>query len=253
MGGRAKKQRTSLASAKEIPETPGARESISEGVRKLRDIGRANVGLEMDEQNSTPLGDGNSPTAKRKKQPTEMKILVNSSSGIEPSPGRSAAASNGVKFKRGPPVRTKSPPIPEGKAVWIDSLPGKPHLSNAPELVNMMESDDNGGSSDTEPSSLHWDDSEITGHDPSDPEDDGEGINGIGFKPTAAMARDRSERRRRQLEQYKKREDAEARAARAKRSEARRRAMMGEEDKANEDAEARRVRFAEKERAMDVL
>lgn len=224
-------------------------------MHKLADIGRAEVGLEMDEQNSTPLGDENSPTAKRKKQPTEMKVLVDSSSSIEPIQGRSAIAVNGVKSKKGPPVRTKSPPIPYGKAVWIDSPPNKPHLSKAPELVDMMESnhDDNGGSSDVEPSSLHWDDSEITGHDPSDPEDDGEGINGIGFKPTAAMARDRSERRRRQLEQYKKREDAEARAARAKRSEARRRAMMGEEDKAKEDAEARRVRFAEKERAMDVL
>lgn len=254
MGGRAKKQRTSLASAKEIPETPGAREGISEGVRKLADIGRADVGLEMDEQNSTPLGDENSPTAKRKNQPTEMKVLVNSSSGIKPSPGRGAAAANGMKYKMGPPVRTKSPAIPDGKAVWIDSPPNRPHLSKEPELVNMMENDDNGdGSSDIDPSSLHWDDSEITGHDPSDPEDDGEGINGIGFKPTAAMARDRSERRRRQLEQYKKREDAEARAARAKRGEARRRAMMGEEDKAKEDAEARRVRFAEKERAMDVL
>ena len=253
MGGRAKKQRTSLASAKEIPETPGARGGISEGVRKLADIGRADVGLEMDEQSSTALGDENRPTAKRKKQPTEMKVVVDSSSGIENISSRSAAAANGMKCKKGPPVRSKSPPIPEGKAIWIDSPPGKPHLSEAPELVDMMESDDNGGLSDTEPSSLHWDDSEITGHDPSDPDDDGEGINGIGFKPTAAMARDRSERRRRQLEQYKKREDAEARAARAKRSEARRRAMMGEEDKAKEDAEARRVRFAEKERAMDVL
>lgn len=253
MGGRAKKQRTGLASAKEIPETPGARERISEGVRKLADIGRAEVGLEMDEQNSTPPVEENSPTAKRKKQAKEMKVVVNSSSGIEPSSGRGAAVANGVKCKKGPPVRSKSPPIPEGKAIWIDSPPNKPHLSNAPELVDMMESNDNGGSSDTEPSSLHWDDSEITGHDPSDPEDDGEGINGIGFKPTAAMARDRSERRRRQLEQYKKREDAEARAARAKRSEARRRAMKGEEHKVKEDAEARRVRFAEKERAMDVL
>lgn len=252
MGGR-KKQRTSLASAKEIPETPGVREGISEGVSKVADIGRADVGLEMDEQNSTPLGDENSPTAMRKKQPTETKFVVNSSSGIKPSPGRSATAANGVKYKKGPPMRTKSPPIPDGKAVWIDSPPNRPHLSNAPELVDMMKRDDSSGRPDTELSSLHWDDSEITGHDPSDPEDDGEGINGIGFKPTAAMARDRSERRRRQLEQYKKREDAEARAARAKRSETRRRAMMGEADKAKEDTEARRVRFAEKERAGDVL
>ncbi|KFY26146.1 hypothetical protein V491_01440 [Pseudogymnoascus sp. VKM F-3775] len=108
-----------------------------------------------------------------------------------------------------------------------------------------------------EPASLHWEESEITGHNPSDPEDDGEGINGVGFKPSAAIARARSERRRKQLADYKSREDKEARDARAKRAALRRRresegaAAKTDENQVSE--KERRVRFSEAERAIDVL
>lgn len=89
---------------------------------------------------------------------------------------------------------------------------------------------------------LTWHDDEITGHDPSDPEDDGEGINGIGFKPTPAEARARAERRRQQMADYKSREMKEARA---KRSERRREGTrLATESKAEA---ARRVRFSEAE------
>ena len=74
-------------------------------------------------------------------------------------------------------------------------------------------------------SSLTWQDSEITGHlvDPSiDPEDDGTGLNGIGFKPTPALAYARAQRRRQQLKDWRARETQEARA---KRSERRRRGV----------------------------
>jgi hypothetical protein len=67
------------------------------------------------------------------------------------------------------------------------------------------------------PSTLTWKDSEITGHlaDPSvDPDDDGTGLNGIGFQPTAAIAYARSQRRRQQLNEWKARETREARAKR---------------------------------------
>lgn len=76
-------------------------------------------------------------------------------------------------------------------------------------------------------SALTWKDSEITGHlaDPStDPDDDGTGINGIGFKPTPALAYARSQKRRQQLHDWKARETREARA---KRSERRRRGVRG--------------------------
>lgn len=95
---------------------------------------------------------------------------------------------------------------------------------------------------DPDRAALTWHDDEITGHDPSDPEDDGEGINGIGFKPTPAEARARAERRRQQMAEYKSREMKEARA---KRSE-RRRGGASMTTGSKEEAE-RRVRFSEAE------
>ena len=66
---------------------------------------------------------------------------------------------------------------------------------------------------------MTWHESEITGHNPTDPNDDGYGINGIGFKPTPAIAWARSQKRKQQLEEYRNRE---AREARQRRSERRR-------------------------------
>lgn len=74
---------------------------------------------------------------------------------------------------------------------------------------------------------LTWQDSEITGHlagPATDPDDDGTGLNGIGFKPTPAMAYARAQKRRQQVLDWKARE---AREARAKRSERRRRGVGG--------------------------
>lgn len=100
---------------------------------------------------------------------------------------------------------------------------------------------------DPERAALTWHDDEITGHDPSDPEDDGDGINGIGFRPTPAMAYARTEKRKQQMAEYRARE---AREARAKRSERRRgggnskTSSRDEEMIVGEEA-ARRVRFLE--------
>jgi hypothetical protein len=66
-----------------------------------------------------------------------------------------------------------------------------------------------------------WSDAEITGHLGQDPDDDGYGINGIGFKPTPAMAAARSMKRRRQVEDWRSRE---LREERRRRAEGRRRA-----------------------------
>ncbi|KAJ8063701.1 hypothetical protein OCU04_007566 [Sclerotinia nivalis] len=88
--------------------------------------------------------------------------------------------------------------------------------------------------------SLTWHDDEITGHKPDDPDDDGEGINGIGFRPTPAIAYARTERRKQQMADYRSRE---AREARARRSERRRGTEAAAREKANNVA--RRVRFLE--------
>lgn len=93
---------------------------------------------------------------------------------------------------------------------------------------------------------LTWQEDEITGHelDPS-ADDDGEGINGIGFKPTPAMAYARKQRRQEQVNEWKARE---AKDARQRRFERRRAAGLdtAEEALAEErDAAAKRmVRFA---------
>ncbi|RMD43041.1 hypothetical protein DV735_g2093, partial [Chaetothyriales sp. CBS 134920] len=62
-----------------------------------------------------------------------------------------------------------------------------------------------------------WHESEITGHDPNDPDDDGYGINGIGFKPTSAIAYARTQKRRQQVAEYRSREAKEARQRRSER------------------------------------
>ena len=71
--------------------------------------------------------------------------------------------------------------------------------------------------SDSEENPLTWNNSEITGHLATDPNDDGYGINGIGFKPTAAIAWARSERRKKQVAEWKNREAREARQSRRER------------------------------------
>ncbi|KIH93910.1 hypothetical protein SPBR_06000 [Sporothrix brasiliensis 5110] len=63
--------------------------------------------------------------------------------------------------------------------------------------------------------SLTWQDDEITVYDPNDADDDGTGVNGIGFKPTPAMAHARALKRRQQLAAYRRREEREARARRS--------------------------------------
>lgn len=98
---------------------------------------------------------------------------------------------------------------------------------------------------DPDRAAMTWHDDEITGHNPDDPEDDGEGINGIGFKPTAAIAHARTAKRRQQMEAYKSRE---AKEAREKRSERRRASEAATRATSREEAEtARRVRFLEAE------
>jgi hypothetical protein len=68
-----------------------------------------------------------------------------------------------------------------------------------------------------EDNSMTWHHSEITGHNPTDPSDDGYGINGIGFRPTPAIAWARSQKRKQQLADYRNREAKEARQRRSER------------------------------------
>ncbi|CEJ90291.1 hypothetical protein VHEMI06084 [[Torrubiella] hemipterigena] len=91
--------------------------------------------------------------------------------------------------------------------------------------------------------SLTWHEDEITIYDPDDEDDDGTGINGVGFKPTPALAHVRAMKRQQQMAEYRKREESEARA---KRNQRRR---DGSSASRHEDKlAARKVRFLEAER-----
>ncbi|KAI0116135.1 hypothetical protein F4776DRAFT_310799 [Hypoxylon sp. NC0597] len=90
---------------------------------------------------------------------------------------------------------------------------------------------------------LTWHEDEITVYDPEDKDDDGTGINGIGFKPTPAIAYARSQKRRQQLAEYKKREESEARAKRNQR----RRQQLNSAAELERTHSMVRVRFADAE------
>ena len=90
---------------------------------------------------------------------------------------------------------------------------------------------------------MTWHESEITGHDPNDPNDDGYGVNGIGYKPTAAQAWARSQRRKQQLAEYKSREAKEARQRRSERRRMESRDASPDEDLGMAKRKAVRVRF----------
>ncbi|KAK2610279.1 hypothetical protein N8I77_003727 [Diaporthe amygdali] len=95
---------------------------------------------------------------------------------------------------------------------------------------------------------LTWHEDEITVYDPEDEDDDGVGINGIGFKPTPAIAYARTMKRKQQLAEYKKREEREARARRSsrRRGSPERAPKLQRKESARTES-ARKVRFTEGE------
>jgi hypothetical protein len=94
--------------------------------------------------------------------------------------------------------------------------------------------------SDPVRASLTWHEDEITVYDPEDEDDDGTGLNGIGFKPTPALAHARAQKRRQQLADYRRREETSARRIRRERRHA---SPIAFSPKLEKKAAARRVRF----------
>ncbi|KAH8130705.1 hypothetical protein FP744_10004198 [Trichoderma asperellum] len=92
--------------------------------------------------------------------------------------------------------------------------------------------------------SLTWHEDEITIYDPNDKDDDGTGINGIGFKPTPALAHARVMKRRQQMAEYRKREENEARN---KRSQRRRGEVAAPSRRDHKSLPSRKVRFTDGE------
>jgi hypothetical protein len=92
---------------------------------------------------------------------------------------------------------------------------------------------------------LTWHEDEITVYDPEDEDDDGLGINGVGFKPTPALAHARSMKRRQQMAEYRKREESDARAKRSLRRRAGPAITIAPDPESQESS--RKVRFTEAE------
>lgn len=88
--------------------------------------------------------------------------------------------------------------------------------------------------------SLTWHDDELTVFDPDDPDDDGEGIDGVGFRPTAARADARQLKKKRQLDEWRNRESREARAKRFER-----RTASAEPTTRDNSESPRKVRFSD--------
>ncbi|GJN82654.1 hypothetical protein PLIIFM63780_006197 [Purpureocillium lilacinum] len=157
----------------------------------------------------------------------------------EPSTPRNAEAANSNPE---PPATEASPPRPD-VAIASTETPGRPvqlpvvedhpkapgrrragtpplRLKKSPSARDKAK----GSASTDEPSvtdpvraALTWHEDEITIYDPDDEDDDGTGINGVGFKPTPALAQVRAMKRRQQMAEYRRREESEARARRSQR------------------------------------
>ncbi|KAG6010558.1 hypothetical protein E4U21_005911 [Claviceps maximensis] len=133
-----------------------------------------------------------------------------------------------------PPPQFRLPPeVPEKVDIGQDR--------QDPEAEGLREDDD---VVDPIRAALTWREDEITVYDPEDADDDGFGVNGIGFKPTAALAHSRVIRRRQQMADYRKREECEARSKRTQR----RRGGESLSARPKRKLPARRVHFLDPER-----
>ncbi|KFA62049.1 hypothetical protein S40285_02151 [Stachybotrys chlorohalonatus IBT 40285] len=144
--------------------------------------------------------------------------------GSYPSINRLANSKSRKKRAGTPPLRFKRSPVLEQN-----------------QLDESDSSDDEMEIIDPVRAALTWHEDEITVYDPEDEDDDGTGINGVGFKPTPALAHARSMKRRHQMAEYRKREESEARAKRSQR----RRAEAAIAAAPGEQPSARKVRFTE--------
>ncbi|PTB77443.1 hypothetical protein M440DRAFT_65465 [Trichoderma longibrachiatum ATCC 18648] len=106
------------------------------------------------------------------------------------------------------------------------------------------DADDEAEVADPLRASLTWHEDEITIYDPDDKDDDGTGINGVGFKPTPALAHARVMKRRQQMAEYRKREENEARN---KRMQRRRGELALSARRDRKSPPSRRVRFMDGE------
>ncbi|CAN8105183.1 unnamed protein product [Discula destructiva] len=147
-------------------------------------------------------------------------------------------------------LSAQPPPPPSNRAVEAVKSRVRKRAGTPPLVGTSTKSGNTENAEVVEPirAALTWHEDEITVYDPDDEEDDGVGINGIGFKPTPAIAYARTMKRRQQMADYRKREEREARARRnLRRRGSPERAATARDRK---ESVARKVRFTETEPSM---
>lgn len=171
----------------------------------------------------------NTLTRKRSADMTEInetpgaydKIMPSPSSTKSPTPNNPSSPRG--RFVLHPPRRVTSPPPPTPIASpnFEDehdlSLPTAIKIAQDKLSALRCDSPTNPAEDDTcdQDENMTWQQDEITGHHiDHTADDDGEGINGIGFIPTSATVTKRSEWRRRQILEWRARESREARQRR---------------------------------------
>lgn len=110
--------------------------------------------------------------------------------------------------------------------------------TSTPAMIPQGEDDEDSEIVEPIRAALTWREEEITVYDPEDKDDDGAGMDGVGFQPPPAIARAIALKKRQQLLAYKKMVDGDARAKRNERRRGREAAAA-----AKESARRRRVRF----------
>lgn len=156
---------------------------------------------------------GSSGSVEENTEPSEQAENLQLSSKKSPTKTNQSGISDGVDSKEEHVTKDQTQPSTQStkgpsrnKVKAVSPTKSRRKKSPPPDDSSILES-------------LTWDDSEITGHDPTDPNDDGYGINGIGFRPTAAIAWARSQQRQKQVAEWKNREAREAREKRRERRE----------------------------------
>lgn len=209
----------------EIPETPAVQKTepqIVAGPESRSVLDNGNVLFKPLPAFSEPAADNAAPTAGPAKVPSTKQSSAANNRPLE------SLKSKGRRRAGTPPLAASA------------SKPRNPDQPSdaAAEVIDPIRA------------ALTWHEDEITVYDPDDEDDDGVGINGIGFKPTPAIAYARTMKRKQQLAEYKKREEREARARRSSRrrgSPDRAPKMQRRESASTENA--RKVHFTDSESA----
>jgi len=152
-------------------------------------------------------------------QPTEPPAAARNTNSDESK----RAASRKQRRKKGAPDKKKKKEL---KANEVKAREAEEEKEEEPEIVEPIRA------------ALTWREEEITVYDPEDKDDDGTGINGVGFQPTPELAHAIALKKRQQLLAYKKMVEGDARARRNERRRGTPTAAV-----AKESPRRRRVRF----------